>query len=124
MAELLDFVPSIGIGTQVSKITGKNADGFTAGGFSAFVLALTGQNPTVVRLLNNRAQLVLSKEQCIIMRQWLDRELGLALRKPKTPPTLDIQMNPVLIPWILKYAVPAVVLVFVGGWLAHSYLGR
>jgi len=124
MAELLDFLPSIGIGTQVSGITGKADDGFTAGGFSAFVMSVTGKNPTLVRLQNNRAQLVLDEKQAVLLRKWLDRSLGLALAKPKTPPTLDIQMNPVLVPWILKYAVPAALLLFVAGWIGHYYLSR
>lgn len=124
MAELLDFLPSIGIGTQVGTITGKAADGFTAGGFSSFVLAVTGSNPTLVRLPGNRAQLVMSKEQSMRIQQFLDRQVGLGIKDAAKKPSLDIQMNPVLIPWMLKYMVPALVVVFVGGWLAHSYMGR
>jgi hypothetical protein len=124
MAELLDYVPSITLGTGVAKITGKSQDGFTAGGFAAFMLSISGENPTVVRLPNNRAQLVLSKKQIAALQKFLDREIGLAVAKPKEPPTLDISLGPALVPWALKYAVPAAVLLIIAGWVGHYYFAR
>lgn len=124
MAELLDYVPSISLGTNVSKITGKNTDGFTAAGFAAFMLSISGENPTVVRLPNNRAQIVLSKNQIAAFQKFMDSELKQTIAFLKKPASLDIALGPAIIPWALKYAVPAAVLLIVAGWMAHSYLGK
>jgi len=124
MAEFVDFVPSIAIGTQVGVITGKPGESFTAGGWSAFLLAITGENPTLVRLPNNKTQLVLSKNQIVKVQKWMDEQLRLSLIKPKTPPALDIALGPAIIPWALKYAVPAAVLFIMMGWVGHYYFSR
>jgi len=123
MAELLDYVPSITLGTNVSQITKKSVDGFTAAGFSAFMLSISGENPTVVNLGKNRAQLVLSKNQIIALQKFMDAQLKSAI-SPVKPPTLDIALGPAIIPWALKFAVPAAVALVLVGWFAHSHFGR
>jgi hypothetical protein len=124
MAELLDYIPSIAVGTTVSRITGKNEDGFTAGGFAAFMLAISGENPSVLQLPNKRAQLVLTKNQSLKLQEWLDRQMRLAVSKPKTPPSLDMVLAPALVPWALKYVIPTALLFVILGWLGHWYLSR
>lgn len=124
MTTALDYLPSITVGTQVSSLTGKSEDGFAASGFSAFITSLTGTSPTVVSLSGKRAKLVLSKDQVVTLQKWLDKQFVAAVAKPKTPPSLELELNPVIMPFVLKYAVPAAVLVFIGGWLAHYYLSR
>jgi len=123
MADLIDFIPSITIGTRIAGMTKKNADGVTASGYSAFVTAITGENPTIVDLGNNKARLILTKNQVDLMQRWLDRQTGIALKK-KEPSSLEIDLKPVFIPWALKYAVPVVILFFLAGWLGHYYVTR
>jgi len=123
MAELLDYVPSITLGTNVSQITKKSGDGFTAAGFSAFMMSISGENPTVVNLGKNRAQLVLTKNQVVSLQQFMDVQLKNAI-SPLKPPTLDIALGPVIIPWMLKFAVPAAVVLVLAGWFAHSHFGK
>lgn len=124
MAELIDYVPSITLGTNVSQITKKAADGFTAAGFSAFMMAISGENPTVVNTGKNTAQLVLTKNQVVSLQQFMDRQLKTIMAKPLVKPSLDIALGPAVVPWALKYVVPAAVGLILVGWFAHSYLGR
>jgi len=124
MAALLDYVPSITLGTNVSGITKKSVDGFTAAGFSAFMMSISGENPTVVNLGNNQARLVLTKNQIVSLQQFMDTQLKNVLAKPVTKPSLDIALGPAVIPWALKFAVPAAVGLILAGWFAHHYFGR
>jgi len=124
MAELLDYVPSITLGTSVSQITKKPADGFTAAGFAAFMMAISGENPTVVATGAKTVQLVLSKNQVVSLQQFMDQQLKNVLAKPITKPSLDIALGPAIIPWALKFVVPAAVGLVLIGWFAHSHFGR
>jgi hypothetical protein len=124
MADLADYLPAISIGTQVSGITGKSADGLTAGGYSAFITSITGRPPTVVPLPNSRAQIVLDRAQIVAFQKYLDRELGIGMRLLGKPSTLDIDVRPAVIPWALKYVIPATILIFAGGWIAHWYMSK
>jgi len=54
MADFTDYIPAISLGTQVADMTGKGADGFTAGGYASFVQAVTGSMPSVVPMPGNR----------------------------------------------------------------------
>jgi hypothetical protein len=123
MAELLDYIPSIALGTNVTQITKKPVDGYTAAGFSAFMLSISGENPTVVNLGKNRAQIVLSKKQVVDLQKFLDVQLK-NIVSPLKPPTLDIALGPAIIPWMLKFAVPAAIILILTGWFAHSHFGR
>jgi len=122
MPDLTDYMNALTLGTNVSDITGKAADGFVAGGFGAFVKALTGELPTVVTLPNKKASIVLTADQAKTIRSWLDGQL-MGFLKPKDA-SLDIQMNPVIVPWILKFLVPAALLLIAAGWAGHYYFSR
>jgi hypothetical protein len=130
MADVIDYLSSLAVGTSVTNLTGVPADGITAGGYSAFVQSVTGKPPAIVQLRDKaglpvkRAKLVLTKEQAVLMQKWLDKQTGIALSKPKVPPTLEIDLGPVMVPWALKYAVPMIVLFTVAGWVARWYLVR
>ena len=122
MADIGDYIQALTIGTEATEITGKAADGFVAGGFAAFVQALTGKLPTLVTLPDRKAKIILSGEQVLKMRKWLDSQMWAAIKKPEQ--SLTLEMNPVIVPWALKYIVPAALLCVVAGWLGHYYLAR
>jgi hypothetical protein len=58
------------------------------------------------------------------MQKWLDRQLKLAVSKPASPATLEIDFGPVIMPWLLKYGIPLSVGLIAAGWVAHWYLAR
>jgi len=116
-----DYLSSVGIGSKVSDITKNTMDMYTAAGFSALILSISGNNPTLITLPNNRAQLVLSKDQIKAFQDFLDTQV-LNFTKKKSG-TLDIALGPALVPWMLKYAVPAVIVLFLAGWFSHAYFG-
>jgi hypothetical protein len=124
MADITDYVMSAAIGTRVSSITKKSQDGFSAGGYAAFIQAVTGQPPTVVLLNNNRVRLVLSEAQKSLMQKWLDTQLKSSVAKQTELSSLEIELGPVLTPWLLKYAIPTAVFFVVTGWVAHHYMSR
>jgi len=110
------------MGSNATTITGKSADGFVAGGFAAFIQAITGRMPTLVPLPNKKAKVILSGEQVLKMRKWLDSQMWAAIKAPEQ--SLVLEMNPVIVPWALKYIVPAALLFVVLGWVGHHYLAR
>lgn len=123
MADLTDYIVPVAIGSRVTSLTGKSADGFTAGSYAAFIQSVTGEPPTVVPMTNKRASIMLNEKQKIKMSQWLDKQLTMALAKPKDE-SLVIEMNPVLVPWALKYAIPMALFFVLAGWVGHWYLSR
>ena len=122
MADIADYIQALSIGTDASGITGKPADGFVAGGFAAFVQAITGKPPAIQQLPDRKARVVLSQEQVVIMRKWLDSQFWSVMKKSDS--SLTLGMGPVIVPWALKYLIPAALLFVVAGWLSHWYLTR
>ena len=124
MSDLTDYLPALAVGTQVSTITGNTMDGFTAGGFAAFTQAVTGQAPTVQTLDGKRARVLMTAQQAGVMRKWLDGKLIAAVKKPAVPPSLELELGPVLMPLALKYVIPTAVIFILIGWFGHHYLVR
>lgn len=123
--DVLQFIPAVSLGTQTVQITGKVQDGLTAGGYSAFIQAITGRAPKLIKQSDNRVSIVLDKEQAVLFQKWLDKQLLSALGpKPKTPPSLTLETGPVFTPWALKYLVPVSIGIFLLGWLSHWYTTR
>ena len=54
----------------------------------------------------------------------MDKELKTFFRKPGVTSTLDISLGPAVIPWALKFVIPAAIILLVTGWFAHSYFER
>jgi hypothetical protein len=119
----MEYVESAALGTMVSQITGKGADGLTAGGYAAIVKNITGKQPTVIRLPANRVSLVLTKEQVVQMRTWLDRQTTLGIKLlGKKPESLEIDLSPVVMPWLIKTMLPFAGACVALGWVAHMLI--
>ena len=119
--DIIDFIGAASIGNRVYDITGSNTDSFTAGGYAAFVQAITGAQPVVLNLGNKKARIILSTTQVTLMQQYLDNQISTASKQNNA---LEIDLKPVIIPWALKYAIPAVIAVFAAGYLAHWGMSR
>jgi hypothetical protein len=124
MPDLATYIPALSIGSKVNDITGKAEDGLTAGGFAAFILSITGTAPQIVVLPDRRARLVLSSAQAVKLQSWMDKQLSDAVKLPSKPATLELALAPAIIPWALKYAIPATALVFLIGWISHWYFSK
>ena len=124
MSALTDYLPALGVGTQVSTLTGNTMDGFTAGGFAAFVQAITGSAPTVQQLDGKRARVLMTAAQSTALKQWLDNKIVSAVKKPATPPSLELELGPVLVPLFLKYMIPTALIFIIIGWFGHYLVTR
>lgn len=123
MANIDSYLSAFAVGSNVAGITGKAADGFKAGGYSAFIESITGSPAQVEQLESNRVKLYLNENQIFEMQKWLDNQVGSALQK-KEPGSVQYELGPVLKPWAFKYTVPAGAALFLAGWLVHWYLSR
>lgn len=124
MPDLTPFVSALDIGSKVRSATDDLQSGASAGGYAAWIYAVTGQSPAVVDLGGGRVRLVLSPEQQLAMRRWLDERVGSLFQKPKELPKVEYELGPVLNPWAMKYVIPVAGITFLAGWILHYYLSR
>lgn len=122
----LSVVLDVGVlATETSLITGNGGAAAQAAGYGAWVAAVTGSRPKIERIgSENRARMVLSEDQKLAMRGWLNRQVGSFLAAPGEPPVFDANLGPTLTPWALQYAAPMIIGAIVTGWLAHWMLSR
>lgn len=121
MSDLLKYIDSADAGNRAYKLTGQVMDGATALGYSAFVQAITGEAATVIPLTNKRAKVILNERQVKSMQMWMHNQFALLFRKgPK--PTLELDVAPFAMPFILTYAIPAALLLIAAGWVARSVI--
>lgn len=116
-----EYGSAIIIGNEARKITGDTGSGFKAGGIAAGIESITGKPPRIVKIGKNRVELRLTKAQQIEMRNWLD---SLLFSPPGPPPKVSVDLNPAIIPWALKYAIPTAAGFFFLGYIAHYFLNR
>lgn len=124
MGSALDYLPSLAIGTKTTQITGVNADGFTASGYAALVQAVTGSQPALVPAGGKKVKLILTTAQNEKMKKWLGAQVSAGIKLAKSPSNLEIVAGPFITPVVMKYAIPFSALLFVAGWLAHTYFGK
>lgn len=124
MASLDQYLKPMATGAAVQKITDDLGASASAGGYAAWVYAVTGKPPAVQNLGGNRASLVLTEKQNLAMRKWLDRQLASALSPTGEKPKVEYNMGSYVIPWAIKYSIPAGVGLFVLGWIAAYYFQR
>lgn len=124
MGNALDYIPAITMGTNASQITGVSQDGFVASGYASLIFSLTGKMPQLVRLPNNRARILVSKDQAKVLSKWLDGQVKSTVKILGKPSTLELETNPFVMPVLLKYAIPAALAFAALGWFAHSFFKR
>lgn len=120
------YIGAAAVGGQALSVTGRAADGVSAGGYAAWIYSITGEIPIVTEMPGNRIKLSLSQAQVVSMRKWLDVQVKKAVSKgdPSGRPTVEMELSPVLGPWALQYAIPFMAVTFTLGWLAHWFINR
>lgn len=126
MPDLTPYIAAGMAGIEAAEITGKSGDAVKAGGYSAWINAVTGKPPKVVKIPGEkRARLVLDEQQIRNMQHWLDRQVGGLLAKKEGPPgSLEYELGPVFKPWAIKYALPLGAGLFLAGWVAAWYFTK
>lgn len=92
--------------------------------FSFFVRNITGTDPKLV--ISTEPDIVrveLTEQQKQIMIRWLDKQVINAFTGQE-PGELDIDFGGVLVPWALRYLIPATALIFFGGYLSKGIKGK
>lgn len=123
MPSALDYISALALGQQAATITKTSADAFTGSGYAALIQALTGVLPTVVDLGGGKARMVLNDKQVTIMKKWLEQRVAAGIKISKSQSNLDLNAGPFVMPVVLKYAFPAMVLTFALGWAASRFFG-
>lgn len=116
MPDLRDYLEVVGMAGAVSQHTGNHTHGAKAGGYAAWVESVTGELPRMVKLPNNRVQLILSETQVSRMQDFLDNQVSGMLSR-KEPPVVDYGIGPAIKPWALKHAIPAGVIILLAGYI-------
>lgn len=123
MSSLLDSLSSFSSGSSVSDYTGKSMDGVVAGVYSTVVQQMTGLEPVIVKNPDKSVTMILNEDQAKMMRKFLDKQLWSVLKKPAGQ-SLHIDLNPVIVPWVLKYALPAAAVLVALGWFGRGWMQR
>ena len=110
-------------GFRVNSLVGSLEDSAAAAGYAAFIYSLTGSTPEIVDLGDNRVRVVMTRDQADILQNWLDSQVAGFLH-PRKPAKVEFDLNPALVPWALKFALPAGIGLFLIGLLAGKYIIR
>ena len=124
MAELNKYLDAAGFGLAVNSIVGNTVESAKATGYGAWVDSLTGTYPKIVSMGNGRAKILLTEQQIVIMRKWVDSQITSFLKKPDTTGPVSYELNAIIMPTMLKYTVPIAAFTLIVGWLLHYYMGK
>jgi hypothetical protein len=99
---------------SVNSITGDSEAAAAAAGYAAFIQSIGGDAPNVIDLGDKRARLPMTENDKVALRKWLDE----AVKPSAIKPTVEYDFGSALTPWVLKYAIPAAVVVFIIGYMS------
>jgi hypothetical protein len=122
-SDLSTLLDSGSIAAQVQLYTGDGEAAASAGGTAAWIAAITGEAPGLVQVDDKHMRLSISDKQKLAIQAWLNAQVG-SMLQPTAAPTVDLGLGPVLGPWSLQYAGPAIIGALVLGWFAHWLLAR
>jgi len=119
------YLDSVAVAGQVTGITGKLEDGVIAAAYASWIQSVSGDLPKVLTLPDNRAKITWQSEtQIKTMQTWLDQQVKAGFTPTAIPASVEYDLGTVLKPWALRYALPAGILLFLAGWLAHMLIGK
>lgn len=119
---ITEYIGSTLIGGRVAGITGRPSDGVIAGGYSAWIDSITGSEPKIQQLPGGKVKLLLTDRQILQMRKWFDKQLWSSFKPKEKQPSLQIEFNPVFVPWALKYGIPLIVSAYILGWVSKTVI--
>lgn len=119
MADITPYLRSASIGTEVANKTGSAGDGLKAGGYAAFVDAITGSSPTIVDR-EGGVTLVQTQAQNQMLSNWVESQMLDSIFGRKPVGKVSYEIGPAFTPVAVKYAVPVTAVIFAAGML----LGR
>jgi hypothetical protein len=104
----------------VQAITSDSGNAAAAGGYAAFIQSIGGDQPYVQDLGDGRVRLPMTANDKALMTKWLDDAI-----KPSTQKAIvEYDFAAVITPWMLKYAIPASIGIFIAGYIAASLMQR
>lgn len=124
MTDIGPYLDSIAVTSQVHAITGSLGESAKAGGYSAWINAVTGTPPRVIRIPGtNRAELTYTPEQVQSMTAWLDETVKGSFKKG-APPPVEYNTGELFKPWVAKRVAPIGIGAIVAGIVAGILLAR
>jgi hypothetical protein len=123
----MDLTSLLSSGTVAADALAWTADSeaaLQAGAYSAWVEAITGSPAQIRRIgTESRAQIVLSDDQVLKMRQWLSGQVGGMISADQAVPAVELDIGRWAGPWAVQYAGPLIIGAVVVGWMANYFLG-
>lgn len=100
--------------------------------FATWVERTIGSRPRIVEKIatlptgeeHEYIDIVFSPEQRQQLIRWLDDQLGGALQTDRPPQDIQINLGGVLLPWSMRYLLPAGVGLFGLGWIGRGVIRR
>jgi len=120
MSTLSSILDTTAIAGTVYNITNDYKSAAIAGGYSAFVKAITGTDPTVTQPVVGKAKIILTTSQAGTIRTYLETTAKNALNNQGG--NLSIDLNPVIIPTATKWGLIAAISAGTVGFLIAKYL--
>jgi hypothetical protein len=117
---LSSILDTAGIAGTVYNITNDYKSAAIAGGYSAFVKAISGSDPQITQPIAGKAKIVLSSSQAQSIRTYLETTAKNVLNNQGG--NLSIDLNPVILPTATKWGLIAAIGAGTVGFLIAKYL--
>ena len=99
----------------------KPTDILKAEGIAIAIGSMIGSRPAVVNIDNQYLEITFTEEQKRAFIEYLDSRVDpLFSRAPRPAPTIQVRWGDVLVPWSVKYLAPAILAVFVMGYMSSA----
>ena len=115
MADITPYLRSAAIGTTVAQKTGEASLGFKAGGYAAFIDAVTGQSPSIVERDDGGITLMQTEAQNKLIGSWAENQLLDSFLHRKPAGKVSYEIGPAFTPVAVKYAIPVTAVIFAAG---------
>ena len=122
MSNIGPYIDAGKVGIVVANHTGVASDSVKAGGYSAWIQAITGDPVIIDKLPDNRVRLSLSGSQQMQLTTWFNSQLSGAIFRKGEVPRIQYDLAPVLKPLALKYSIPVFIGLFIAGYIAGKVL--
>ena len=117
MANIASYLEAGQIGVRAAQKVGGAGTAFAAGGYAAFVDAVTGSVPQIVDRPDGGIALVQTKAQNQMLGNWVENQMLDSMFKRKPAGKVSYEIGPAFTPVAVKYAIPVTVVIFAAGLL-------